>query len=121
MLRREPQKREQIVVHEHASNLSKERLVILDVCDDVDLVEDDGRVQNVEGRVVDGTRKHDVLEELQTVSMVDLLLDGVVPDGDGLMEVSGLTEEFAVVGLVVGEFWVVCTVRLDSGDVHELG
>ena len=121
MLRREPQKREQIVVHEHASNLSKERWVILDVCDDVDLVEDDGRVQNVEGRVVDGTRKHDVFEELQSVSMVDLLLDGVVPDGDGLMEVSGLTEKFAVVGLVVGEFWVVCTVRLDSGDVHELG
>ena len=46
--------------------------------------------------------------------MVDFLLDRVVPDGDGLMEVSGLTEEFAVVGLVVGEFGVICVRRVDS-------
>ena len=109
MLRREPQKREQIVVHEHASNLSKERWVILDVCDDVALVEDDGRVQNVEGRVVDRARKDDVLEELQTVCVVDLALDSLTTDGDGLVVLRCLAEEFAVVGFVVGELGVVWT------------
>ena len=110
-----------VFVHEYSRDIAQKCRVSLDVCDDVDLVEDDGRVEDVERRVVDCAREHDVLEELEPVCVVDLALDRVVTYGDWLMEAGGVAEEVAVVGLVVGEFWVVCTVRLDSGDVHELG
>ena len=114
VLRGKAQEREKVVVHEHARDLAEERLVVLDVGDDVDLVEDDGRVEDVECRVVDRAREHDVLEELEAVCVVDLALDRVVTDGDWLVEAGGVAEEVAVVGLVVGEFGVICVRRLDS-------
>ena len=78
------------------------------------MVEDDGRVEDVECRVVYRAREHDVLEELEPVCVVDLALDRVVTYGDWLMETGGVAEEVAVVGLVVGEFGVICVRRLDS-------
>ena len=53
--------------------------------------------------------------------MVYFALDGVVSYWYGLVEAGRFAEEVAVVGLVVGEFWVVCTIRLDWSRIHELG
>ena len=77
--------REKVVVHEHARDLAQERLVVLNVGDDVDLVEDDGGVEHVEGRVVNGAGKHDIFEELEAICVVDLPLDSVVANGDRLV------------------------------------
>ena len=76
--------------------------------DDVDLVEDNGRIQHVERRVVNGSREYDVLEELQPVCMVNLATDGIISDRDWLVETRRLAQEVPVVGFVVGELWVVC-------------
>ena len=86
VLRGKTQEREKVVVHEHARYFAQEGLVVLDVGDDVDLVEDDGRVQDIECRIVDRARKDHILEELKAVGVVDLPLYGVVADGDGLVE-----------------------------------
>ena len=77
--------------------------------DDVNLVEKDARVEHVEGRVVDSARKHDVFEELEPIRMVHLSLDALVADRYRLVIAGRLMEEFTVVGLVGGEFWVVCS------------
>ena len=91
------------------------------VIDDVNLVEKNARVENVEGRVVDVAGEYDVLEELQPVGVMDLPLYALVSYWYRLVKAGRLVQELPVVGFVGGEFWVVCTVRLDSGDVHELG
>ena len=54
--------------------------------DDVDLIEDDGRVEDVERGVVDRTSKNYVLQELETVCVVYLPLDRLVADGNRLVE-----------------------------------
>ena len=87
--------------------------------DDVDLVEDNGRIQHVERRVVNGSREYDVLEELQPVCMVNLATDGIVSDRDRLVETRRLAQEVPVVGFVVGELWVVCTMRLGWSTLHD--
>jgi hypothetical protein len=52
--------------------------IVLNVIDNVNLVEDDARVQNIERRIVERARKHDILEELEAVGMVNLLPDKVI-------------------------------------------
>lgn len=46
--------------------------------------------------------------------MVDFALDQVVAYWYGLVEAGRIAEEVAVVGLVVGEFGVICVIGLDS-------
>ena len=75
---------------------------------DVNLVEENARVEHVERRIVDSAREYDVLEKLKAVGMVYLPLNAVVADRYRLMVAGGLVEELAVIGLVSGEFWVVC-------------
>jgi hypothetical protein len=101
---------ERALVAERADDVAEERGVLLHERDDVDLVEDDARVQDVERAVVDRAREHDVLEELQAVRPVHLARDVRVPDRDRLVELRGLLQELAVVRLVRRELWVVCRV-----------
>ena len=82
--------------------------------DDVNLVEEDARVEDVEGRVIDGSREYDVFQELQAVGMVDLPLDGFVSDVDRLVVAGCLAEEIAVIGFVGGKLGVVCEIRLED-------
>ena len=74
-----------VFVHEYSRDIAQKCRVSLDVCDDVDLVEDDGGVEHVEGRVVNGACKHDIFEELEAICVVDLPLDSVVANGDRLV------------------------------------
>lgn len=50
--------------------------------------------------------------------MMDFALDRIISDGDGLVEAGRVAEEVPVVGLVVGEFGVICVIGLDS---HRIG
>lgn len=50
--------------------------------------------------------------------MVDLLLDGLVPNGYWLVEMRCLPKKFAVIGLVQGKFWVVCG-RVSEGSYYK--
>ena len=54
------------------------------------------------------------MEELEEVRVVNLALDSVATGRDQLVEVRGVVEEVAVVGLVVGEFGVIRIRRRDS-------
>ena len=85
-------------------------MILLHVRDDVDLVEDDARVEDVKGGVVEDAREDDVFEELEAIRVVDLALDGWVADGDGLVEFSAFLQEFAVVGFVGWKFGIICGV-----------
>ena len=98
-----------LFVQEGPDDFSQKGLVPLHVIDDVNLVEKDARVEHVEGRVVDSAREHDVFEELEPIRMVHLSLDALVADRYRLVIAGRLMEEFTVVGLVGGEFWVVCS------------
>lgn len=100
--------RERARVAERRDDVRQERGVLLHERDDVDLVEDDARVQDVERAVVDRAREHDVLEELQPVRAVHFARDVPVPDRHRLVELRGLLEKFPVVGLVRRELRVVC-------------
>ena len=55
---------EHLLVQENANHLSQERGVGLHVIDDVNLVEENTRVEDVESRIIDGTSEYDVLQEL---------------------------------------------------------
>ena len=57
------------------------------------------------------SHEHGVLEELEAVRVVDPALDSDATDGDQLVEARAVVEELAVVGLVVGEFGVICVRR----------
>ena len=52
--------------------------------------------------------------------MVYFALDRVVSYWYGLVEAGRVAEEVAVVGLVVGEFGVICVVGLDSHRIYGL-
>ena len=75
---------------------------------DVDLVKEDTGVEDVEGGVVDGSRKYNIFEELQSVRVMYLPLDAFVAYRYGLMVARTLAKEVTIVGLVGGEFRVVC-------------
>lgn len=88
--------------------------IVLDVIDDVDLVEDDARVQNIERRIIERASKYNILEELEAVGMVDLLPDQVVSYWNRLMEMCVDVEEFTVVGLVCGKLRIIYVAKLRS-------
>lgn len=71
------------------------------------MVEEDTRVEDIEGRIIDCARQYDILQELESVGVVDLFLYALVSNRDGLMEAGCLAEKVAVVRLVSGKFRVV--------------
>jgi len=77
------------------------------VVDYVDLVEDDARIEDIEGGVVESARKDDVFEELQTVGVVDFLLDHDILYGDRLVKFRGYVEKLSVVRFVIWELGVI--------------
>lgn len=83
-------------------------MVALKVGNDINLIENDARVEHVEGRIVKYTGECDILQELETVCVMNLLRYDRIVDGYRLVEVSRLTEEFAIVSLVSREFRVIC-------------
>lgn len=88
--------------------------IVLDMIDNVNLVEDDARVQNIESRIIERTCEYDILEELEAVGMVDLLSDKVVSYRNRLVEVCIDVEEFTVVGLVCGKLWIIYVAKSKS-------
>lgn len=89
--------------------------------DNVDLVEEDKRVQDGEGWVVEYAGENNVLEILQAVCIMDLPLDIVVLYPDYLLELGLVGEVMSVVGFVqweVGVVWVlladVCGVSVET-------
>jgi len=91
--------------------------IVLDVIDNVNLVEDDARVQNIERRIIERASKYNILEELEAVSMVDLLPDKVISYWNRLVEVCVDVEEFTVVGLVCGKLRIIYVAQLKSHKV----
>ena len=81
--------------------------IALNVVYNVDLVEDDARVQHIERRVVERACEHDILEELEAVGVVNLLPDKVVSYWNRLVEMCIDVKKFAVIGLVCGKLWIV--------------
>ena len=95
-------------IDEEVDDLAEEAHVVLHMVDDVNLIEDDARVEHIERRVVEDAREDDVLEELQPVRVVHLLLHARVVQRDRLVEVGGRAQKVAVVRLVRRELGVVC-------------
>ena len=81
--------------------------VALQVLDNVDLVEEDERVEHGEGGVVQDPSQDDVLQVLQPIGMVDLPPDRLVLDLNDLLEFGAVAEVVAMVGLVAWEVGVV--------------
>jgi hypothetical protein len=75
--------------------------------DDIDLIENDIRIEYVERRVVQRAREYDIFEELEAKRLVNLLLDEGVVDGDRLVEVRDLFKKIAVVCFVGGEVRII--------------
>lgn len=75
--------------------------------DDINLVEDDTRIQDIKCRVVEGTGEDDVFEELKAVGVVNFSLDYWVVNWYWLVELGGLFEEITVVGFVGGKIGVI--------------
>lgn len=67
---------------------------------DIDLVEDDARVEHVEGRVIERPGENDVFEKLETIGVMDFLPYSDILYCNGLVEMSVFTKEFAVIRLV---------------------
>lgn len=105
------------MIHIEADHLSQECRILLDVCYDVDLVENYARVEDVECGVIKCAGEDNVFEELKAVSVVYFALDDWVPDDDGLMEVGVLVKKLAIIGFVVGEFGVIYRRLRLSGDM----
>jgi len=80
---------------------------MLHVVNDIHLVEEDARVDDVECRIVQNACEYDILEELQSVGVMDLPLYGLISDGDRGMEMGVLLEKFPVIRLVIWEFGVI--------------
>lgn len=75
--------------------------------DDVNLVEDDARVEDVERRVVKGTSQYNVLQELQPVGMVDSALNTGVSDWDGLVKMRSLMQELAIIRFMTRKIRII--------------
>jgi len=98
---------EDFLVHEKLYDIPQKHLFLLNVGDDVNLVEDDARVEDVERRVVKGTSQHDVLQELQPVGMVDFALNAGVADWNGLVKVRSLMQELAIIGFMTWKIGII--------------
>lgn len=75
--------------------------------DYVDLVKDNEGVEDVESGVVESARENDVFEKLQTVGVVDFLLNCDVLYRNGLVEFGGYVEKLSVVGFVMWELGII--------------
>ena len=95
-------------VDKEVDDLAGEAHVVLQVVDDVDLVEDDARVEHVGRWVVEDAREDDVLEELHPVRVVRLLLRTRVVQRDRLVGAGGRAQEVTVVRIVRRDLGVVC-------------
>ena len=80
---------------------------MLYVVDYIHLIEKDTRVNDVEGRIVQNAGEDDVLEELESVGVVDFPLNSSISDGDRGMEMSILPEKFPVIRFVIWEFRII--------------
>ncbi len=89
-------------------------MVVLHMIDDINLVKEYAGVEDVERGIVDSPGEDNIFEELQPVSMVNLLLDCLIPNRYRLVEMCRSSEELPVVGLVSWKFWVVCGRRLEG-------
>jgi hypothetical protein len=96
-----------LLVHIQRQYFAEKHGVLLNVVDYVDLVEDDARIEDIEGGVVESARKDDVFEELQTVGVVDFLLDHDILYGDRLVKFRGYVEKLSVVRFVIWELGVI--------------
>ena len=76
--------------------------------DDIDLIKDDARVEDVEGRIIQGPREDNVLEKEEAIRVMNLLLNDGIVNRDGLVKTSRVAKEVSVVGFVNGEFWIIC-------------
>lgn len=76
-------------VLEAKEKLRQNRLVILDVVDDVDLIEEDKSVEYSKSGIVENAGQHDIFEVQQAVSLVNLVTDRPVFDLNDLAELSG--------------------------------
>jgi hypothetical protein len=92
---------------EDTKELLQERGVRLKMLDDVDLVEEDERIQYREGRVVQDARENDVFEVLQSVCRVNLPFYLLVLDLHHLLELGLVGKVLPVVCFVQGEVGVV--------------
>jgi len=99
---------ENLFVDEKLGDVQEKVIICLYMGDDVNLVEDDARVEDVEGRVVEDACEHDVFEELETIGMVNFSLDVLIIDVYGLVISGRLVKKLSVVGLVGRELGVVC-------------
>ena len=75
--------------------------------DNINLIEYDTRIEDVERRVIQRAGEDNVFHELETVCVMDLLLDGFISYWYGLVKTGALVEEFAVVGFVHRELGIV--------------
>lgn len=73
----------------------------------VDLVEEDKRVENGEGRVVEDACEDDVFNILEAVGVVDLFADVRFFDVDHFFETRGVREVLPVVCFVGGEIGII--------------
>jgi hypothetical protein len=72
----------------------------LEMLNNVDLVEEDERVQNAEGRIVEDARKNDVFEVLEPVRVMYLPFDVFVFYPDNLLKLGFVSEVLSMVGFV---------------------
>ena len=80
----------------------------MQVLNNVDLMEEDKRVENREGGVVEDARQYNVFEILQAVGGVDLSFYRLIFDSDHFLKLGLIGEILSVVSLVEWEVWVVC-------------
>jgi hypothetical protein len=105
---------EHFLVEESSHNISQEGRVGLHVIDDINLVEEDARVEHIECRIVNGACENDVLEKLQPVGVMYFLLDAFIADRYGLVVTGRLVKELAIIGFVRRELWVVYSRELEE-------
>ena len=72
----------------------------MEMLDNINLVKKYERIEHAERRVIQDSRKHDVLEVLQPVCVMDLPLYGIVLYPYDLLELRFVSEVLSVVGFV---------------------
>lgn len=75
--------------------------------DNFDLVEEDEGAEHGEGGIVEDSGQHNVLEILETVSLMDFAANVCIINGHDLFEASLVAQPVPVVGLVAREIGIV--------------
>ena len=94
-------------VGENVEEIVEEVPVGLQVLDNIDLVEEDERVQHRKRRVIQNPGQDHILEVLQAICLVDLAVYLFVLDLDDLLEPPLVAQPLAMVRLVCREVRVV--------------